>query len=449
MNEAALADDIIAALATPFGEGAIAVVRLSGAGVDELATRVLRARRPVAQWPDRVGVLATVVGRDGAEVDEVLATLFRAPASYTGETVLEISGHGGVLVAQRVLQTVLAAGARLAGPGEFTQRAFLNGKLDLTQAEAVMDLIQARTGVAMAAAKQQLDGALGRETLALRQELIGVTAELEAYIDFPDEDIDPDTGAAFERRLREVLDSIENLLATAERGRILREGLSTAIIGAPNVGKSSLLNYLSGEDRAIVSELPGTTRDTIESFINLRGVPLRLIDTAGLRESEDDLERLGMARSRVALESADLVLQVVDGSQPVTTPPLDDSRVLLVINKADLPEHDDWRGTAGVRVSCQQRTGVEDLAERVWRKVLGQGGGVGAALPAINARHQACLGRAREALATALAAFAGGVEAEFVAADLRTAATSIGEVTGKIDADEVLGEIFGRFCIGK
>ena len=447
-------EDTIAALATPFGEGAIAVVRVSGPGAVGLGGRVLRAARPGQDWQPRQAVRATVVTADGAGVDDVLATWFPAPASYTGEHVLEISGHGGVLVAQRVLAAVLAAGARPAEPGEFTQRAFLNGKLELTQAEAVMDLIQARSSLALAAAKQQLDGALGRETMDLRASLIEVTAQLEAYIDFPEEDIDPDTGASLTARIRAVLDRVGQLLATADRGRILREGLSTAIIGAPNVGKSSLLNYLCGEDRAIVSERPGTTRDTVETFINLRGVPLRLIDTAGLRESTDDIERLGMERSRAALAAADLVLWVVDGSRPAAEAGAapghaDHTNRLLVIHKSDLPRHDDWSGSDGVPVSSLRRTGVEQLAERVRQLALGSGAGIGSQLPAINARHQACLGRGRSALTAAVEAMEQGIEPEFVAADLRAAMTAIGEVTGRIDADEVLGEIFGRFCIGK
>lgn len=444
-------DDTIAALATPFGEGAIAVVRVSGPDVPAVAAAVLRASAPLSEWTPRQARRATVVAAEGAEIDDVLATWFPAPASYTGEQVLEISGHGGVLVARRVLQAVLAAGARPAGPGEFTQRAFLNGKLELTQAEAVMDLIQARTSLAMAAAKQQLDGALGRQTMELRAALIEVTAQLEAYIDFPEEDIDPETGAALAGRLRAVLERVRQLLATADRGRILREGLSTAIVGAPNVGKSSLLNYLCGEDRAIVSDRPGTTRDTIETFINLRGVPLRLIDTAGLRESADDIERLGMERSRAALAAADLVLWVVDGSLPAAeagAAPEHPSR-LLVVNKADLPSHPDWSGADGVRVSCLEGSGVDELSARVEQLALGGAQGVSAGLPAINARHQACLSRAGEALAAALDALEQGLEPEFVAADLRAAMAAIGEVTGRIDADEVLGEIFGRFCIGK
>ncbi len=442
-------DDVIAALATPFGEAAIAVVRLSGADVEPVAAKVLRSRLPMTQWPDRTAVLATVVDGSGAEIDEVLATLYRAPASYTGETVLEISGHGGVLVAQKVLEALFEAGARAARPGEFTQRAFMNGKLDLTQAEAVMDLIRARSGQAMEAARRQLGGALGRETMALRQQLIEVTAELEAYIDFPEEDIDAEAGQAMQARLREVQGRVGELLATADRGRILREGLSTAIVGEPNVGKSSLLNFLSGEDRAIVSERPGTTRDTVEGFINLRGVPLRLIDTAGLRESGDEIERLGMERSRRALEAADLVLLVVDGSCERREPLPEHEGMLLVLNKADRHRHESWEGVDGVWVSCLERTGVDELAERVWRLAMAGEGRASAALPAINARHQACLRRAREALDAALGALVDGLEIEFVAADLREAVAAIGEIAGKIEVDEVLGEIFGRFCIGK
>ena len=291
--------DTIAAISTPFGEGAIAVLRLSGPRAVEIAEAVFRgkAKPGAAARVQHFGAI-----HDGErKLDDVLLTVFPAPRSYTGEDVVEIAGHGGVLVARRVLELLLRGGARSAEPGEFTQRAYLNGKMDLTQAEAVMDLISAQTDLALRAATEQLEGRLGERIRALREALLETLAHVEAFIDFPDEDIDPDTGATLQGRIDAVRADIAALLASAGQGRILREGVRTVIYGAPNVGKSSLLNLLLGYERAIVSARPGTTRDVIEEVINLRGLPLRLTDTAGVRESDDEIERAGMERTRRAV----------------------------------------------------------------------------------------------------------------------------------------------------
>jgi tRNA modification GTPase len=305
--------DTIAAISTPFGEGAIAVLRLSGPGAVAIADASFRGKISPSAAPARVQHFGAI--HDGvAKLDDVLLTVFREPHSYTGEDIVEIACHGGVLVARRILELLLRQGARSALPGEFTQRAFLNGKMDLTQAEAVMDLISAQTDLALRAASEQLEGRLGERIRDLREALLGTLAHIEAYIDFPDEDIDPDTGAALQARLEAARADIDALLATADRGRILREGVRVVIYGEPNVGKSSLLNLLLGTERAIVSTRPGTTRDVIEETINLHGLPVRLVDTAGVRESEDEIERAGIERTRRAVERADLILHVVDAS---------------------------------------------------------------------------------------------------------------------------------------
>lgn len=385
-------------------------------------------------------------------VDDGLATFFEGPASYTGEDVIEFTGHGGVLVTRRVLEAVLAAGARLAEPGEFTQRAFLLGKLDLTQAEAVMDLISAQTDLALQAAREQLAGRLGASLRALREDVLGLLAHVEAYIDFPEEDIDPDTGAALLVRVGAARTAVDRLLATADQGRILREGVRTVIIGAPNVGKSSLLNRLLGFDRAIVSDIAGTTRDTLEEVINLRGLPLRLIDTAGLRESSDALEMAGIERSHAALRQAELVLEVADGTLPRDqfhpAAPTATSRA-LVLNKADLDEHPSWQDVDAVRVSCTTGKGIEALAETIENLLTGGATAWSADLVAINTRHQACLQRALNGLHAAHALLATTQPPELVAEELRAALQAIGEVVGLADPEELLGVIFGRFCIGK
>lgn len=453
--------DTIAAIATPPGEGAVALLRISGPESVPIASRV--CHRPggqsVAQAEPRRACRATVRDAGGGNLDEVLVTRFTAPASYTGEDVVEISGHGGPLVARRILEAIVAAGARVAGPGEFTQRAFLNGKLDLTQAEAVMDLIRAHSDLALRAANEQLAGGLGRRIEALRENLLNLVAHVEAYIDFPDEDITPETGAALLARLDEARAQVAVLLDTARPGRILREGVRTAIVGEPNVGKSSLLNALAGRDRAIVSALPGTTRDTIEEFVSVRGLALRLVDTAGLRESADPIEREGIERTHRELAGADLVLEVVDashapGSSASLPPPGDAEQVrLIVLNKMDLGVHPDWVARTDVpqiSVSCVTGEGIDRLGDEIAARVAG--GTLRSSsgeLAAINVRHRNCLARAGVSLERARETLLAGESPEFVAVDLRAALNAAGEVVGGADTEDILGRIFATFCLGK
>ena len=450
--------ETIAAVATPFGEGAIAMLRLSGPAALGIAGRVCRvARGGLAGLRARRLHRAHFLSPDGSVLDDVLVSVYRAPASYTGEDLVEITCHGGILVTRRVLDALLVAGARAAEPGEFTQRAFLNGKMDLTQAEAVMDLIGAQTDLALRAASEQLAGRLGQRVNGLREDLLSLVANVEAYIDFPDEDIDPDTGAALLARFDAVLAALDTLLATAGQGRILREGVRTVIYGEPNVGKSSLLNALVGHERAIVSEIPGTTRDTVEEFINLRGLPLRLVDTAGLRDTADPIENAGIARTRDTLARADLALRLVDASRPPL--PLADTLTvpgaateILVLNKIDLGIAPAWtaeKHLAAVRVSCRTGEGMDALATAVYERVTGGQLAWNPTAAAINARHQRCLARARESLSIARAALAAGTSPEFVALDLRGALDAVGEVVGGVDTEEILGKIFSTFCIGK
>lgn len=444
--------DTIAAVATPVGEGAVALVRVSGEEALDVAERVFRTRRPLSESPTRVQIRADARETGGASIDDGLLTIFRAPASYTGEDVVEFSGHGGPLVVRRVLEALVAAGARVAEPGEFTQRAFLAGKMDLTQAEAVMDLVRAQSDLALRAAREQLGGAIGRGIEALREALLDLVAHVEAYIDFPDEDITPDTGAAMLARLDAVRSRIDGLLDTARPGRLLREGVRTVIYGEPNVGKSSLLNALAGRDRAIVSATPGTTRDTIEEFLNVRGLPLRLVDTAGLRDSSDDIERAGIARTQRELTDADLALQVVDASQPRGPARAVPANVtLLVLNKSDLGLHPDWQGLPeALPVSCLAGTGLRALADAIYESVTkGDVRWSGGALAAINTRHRACLERAREALERARESMTVSESPEFVALDLRIALGAVGDVVGGTGTEDILGRIFATFCLGK
>lgn len=438
----------IAAISTAFGEGAIAVLRLSGPRAVEIADAVFRAKKRASELTPRLAYYGEIF--DGEEkLDSVLLTVFQAPASYTSEPMVEISSHGGIHVTRRILEALLRHGARAAEPGEFTQRAFLNGKLDLTQAEAVMDLIRAQTDLALRAANEQLEGRLGSRIQALREFLLELLAHIEAYIDFPDEDIAPDTGAAILGRIDALHADLVALLATAGQGKILREGVRTVICGEPNVGKSSLLNLLTGQDRAIVNARPGTTRDVLEEFIQLRDIPLHLVDTAGIREATDEVEREGIERARRQVEQADLVLEVVDASVPRTQDLTPTSNRIFVLNKSDLGEHESWRGVDGVRVSALRGEGVDALADAILARVLG-----GSAVKvdwsvAINARHQACLQRAQSFIEAARKAFTDRLSPEFIAEELRAALNAVGEVVGKVDTEDLLGVIFGRFCIGK
>ncbi|HAO97250.1 MAG: tRNA uridine-5-carboxymethylaminomethyl(34) synthesis GTPase MnmE [Roseibacillus sp.] len=445
-------NETIAAIATPFGPGAIALIRLSGEESLSVAGKALGM--DCEQQEARMVTRADVRSSTGEVIDDVLVTVFRRPCSYTGENLVEISCHGGVLVVQRVLDRLLECGARSAMAGEFSQRAFLNGKMDLTQAEAVMDVIGAQTDLALRAAQQQLGGKIGLETEEIRSLLLQIVAQIEAYIDFPDEDIAPQTGEALAGQLALAQKRIESLLATAQQGRILREGARVVIYGEPNVGKSSLLNILLGQERAIVSDTAGTTRDTVEEVLNLGGFPVRLIDTAGHRKTIDELERVGVERTLDKVAQADLVLEVVDASAPRRESMLRSEsknlRQLLVLNKCDLPRHDDWIGVGDlVEISCAEGWGLDRLISAIVGEFAHGDGTWGQDAVAVNVRHQSCLRRARGALEEAYGQLRGGVGPEFVAVDLRLALDAIGEVAGRVEAEELLGEIFGQFCIGK
>jgi len=448
--------DTIAAISTAFGEAAISVLRVSGPQAFGIAEKVFRGVAAVNELKPRYQHYGRIVDAADATIDSVLLCLFKGPASYTGEDVVEISGHGGILVTRRIYDLLLAQGARAAEAGEFTQRAFLNGKMDLTQAEAVMDLIHAQSELALKAASQQLEGRLGHEAEQLREDLIGLVAHLEAYIDFPEEDIDPDTGAAMVARMEGLVARLQALLDTADHGRILRSGARTVICGEPNVGKSSLLNLLTGVDRAIVSPQAGTTRDTIEEMLHIHGLPFRLVDTAGLREHTSDfIEATGMERTRKELERADVIIEVVDGSQEksaaqrVELPAGVEQKHLLVLNKADQGVHESWTTEIAIKLSCKTGEQLETLRLAMKDKVWSGAGASSAQLVAINARHQHCFMTAKDAMQRAAAAMQEGLAPEFVAVDVREALQAVGEVTGRVDVEEILGVIFSRFCIGK
>jgi tRNA modification GTPase len=440
----------IAAIASPVGVGAVSLVRISGPEAIRVADEATGGL--ASSLLPRTVRYCRVRETDGKILDDGLLTVFRAPHSYTGEDCVEFTGHGGILVTREVLGRFLAGGAIPAGPGEFTQRAFLNGKLDLTQAEGVMDLISAQTRLSLRAARSQLEGTLGKRTTEARDQLLETLAHLEAWIDFPEEDIDPQTGTQLRGRVVAVLEVVDSLLATADQGRVLREGVRTVIFGEPNVGKSSLLNRLLGFERAIVSDIAGTTRDTIEEIINLHGIPLRLVDTAGVREASDRIEAEGIQRTVRQIEAADLLLEIADASQPrpiEAVLPATLAKHLQVLNKTDLGEHPSWHGVEAVRLSCTLGEGFDGLSAAIRDSLHFSETDWGEHAVAINARHQASLQLARTSLLAALELLNDASDPELAAIDLREALDALGEIPGKVDTEDLLGVIFSSFCIGK
>jgi tRNA modification GTPase len=453
--------DTIAAISTPPGEGAIALVRVSGANAIQIADKIFRGKELPSRFASHVQHLGEIFSADDQLIDQAVLSIHRAPASYTGEDLVEISCHGGTLVSAKVLETCLRAGARAARPGEFTERAFLNGKMDLTQAEAVIDLIRARTDLALRSATEQLEGRLGDQIRKIRDELIALLAHINASIDFPEEGITPDQGEPLCARLDSVREEIAALLATAGRGRVLREGVRVVIYGATNAGKSSLLNRLLGYDRVIVSDTHGTTRDTIEETVNLDGVPIRLLDTAGLRASESELESEGISRTEKSLQLADLRLHIADHSVPkpahfdgraglpaVASAQAGEANEIVVLNKSDLPEAKDWKNFTALRISCLTGEGLPQLQKEILTRIRQQNLRPESAV-AITTRHRDCLRRALESCDLARAALGQGISAEYVAVDLDQALRAVGEVIGVVDVEQILDSVFSQFCIGK
>jgi tRNA modification GTPase len=454
-------DDTIAAIATPLGEGGLAVIRLSGPQALAIADNCFV---PVGKHSSKPSAAPTHtihyghVQRASRVVDEVMIAIMRAPRTLTREDIVEITCHGGLLPAKLVLDAVLENGARLAEPGEFTKRAFLNGRIDLTQAEAVADLIHSRTELALAAANEQLAGRLSQRINQLRDDLMRTLAHVEAHIDFPDEDIAPDTKDQLIKRLEHGIAFMDELLRTASEGQILRRGIRAAIVGRPNAGKSSLLNLLLGHNRAIVSPIPGTTRDTIEETANIRGLPVVFIDTAGLRESEDAIEIEGVRRSRESLARAELILHVLDASVPLT--PQDEhylseftaKKRIVVRNKVDLPQQLELTASPGssvVDVCCLDGRGLEDLKNAIKELVWAGEIRVEMLQVMINSRHQAALQRARTETSEAVEGLKTGQTLELPALNLRMAVNAVGEIVGKTTTEDLLDSIFSQFCIGK
>lgn len=460
-SSAFLSDDTIAAIATPIGEGGLSVIRISGpqaVAIAEIIFRQKKATPTTLSLADSHTIHYGFIYNGDQQIDEVLLAIMRAPRTFTREDVVEVSCHGGLLSTKLVLETILSAGARLAEPGEFTRRAFLNGRIDLAQAEAVADLIHSRTDLALSAANEQLAGTLSKRIEELRDAMMITLAHVEAHIDFPDEDIEPSTLQKLIQRLKDGRGFMEELLATADQGQVLRNGIRAAIVGRPNAGKSSLLNQLLGHDRAIVSEIAGTTRDTIEATANVRGIPVIFVDTAGLRETNDAIEKEGIRRSRESIDRAELVLHVIDRSAPLSDEDQEylnhsaHAHHLIILNKVDLPqalelpaEHQ----SKVVETSCAEGDGIEELRDAIQAHVWSGHTKEGNLGVAINARHQNALQRAHEATTRTIDCLEADMTLEIAAMDLRIAVGAVGEIVGKTTTDDLLDSIFTQFCLGK
>jgi len=458
--------DTIAAISTPMGEGAIAIVRLSGGEAIHTADKIFQSvngkkLKDMATHTIHYGHL--IEPETGQVVEEVMVSIMRAPKTFTKEDVIEINCHGGMVSANRVLQLVLKYGARLAEPGEFTKRAFLNGRIDLSQAEAVMDLIRAKTDRAMNLALGQIEGRLSKMIRKLRQELLETLAQVEVNIDYPEyDDVEEMTHKMLIENCSRVRGEIKSILQTAQQGKILREGLSTVIVGRPNVGKSSLLNSLVHENKAIVTDIPGTTRDVIEEYVNVRGVPLKLVDTAGIRETEDIVERIGVERSRQVLKEADLIILVLNYGEPLSQEDenlfkaVEGMDVIVMINKTDLPQKIDMErvkelaaGHKLVTASLLDAHGADVLEEAIAAMFFAGSLDTGDMTYVSNSRHVALLNQALQAVEEAIEAAKLGIPVDIVQIDVTRTWELLGEIIGESVQDDLINQLFSQFCLGK
>lgn len=467
-------EDTIAAVSTPVGEGGIGIVRMSGPSAVKIADRIFisRGRKKLSKFKSHTihyGYItksekrkAKSAKHDKEIIDEVLLTVMKAPKTYTKEDVVEINCHGGIVAVQKILEALVKNGARPASPGEFTKRAFLNGRIDLAQAEAVLDVIRSKTDAGLRASLNQLEGDLSREIKIIRGSIIETCAGIEGLIDFPEEDIGADTAGGWLRDIKSYKSNLEKLLSTYHDGAILKEGIVAVICGRPNVGKSSLLNLLLKKHKAIVTHIPGTTRDPVEETANVRGIPIRFVDTAGIRKERDIVEKEGIKRSHLYLSRADLVICVLDGSKKLKKEDrgilskVKDKSAIVVINKCDLKPkvraeevRKIMKNGDVLRVSCIDKIGIDKLEERIYNKVWSGKVHSSNEVMVNNIRHKDAIESAIEALSKAEEGITHNILPEFTASDIKRCANSLGEITGEVYTDDILNVIFSRFCIGK
>lgn len=456
-------DDTIAAISSAPGEGGIGIVRISGNDSLNILSKIFKGYKDrdikdLKSYTMRYGFIY-----DGdKKIDEVIVSFMEGPKTYTTENIVEIYCHGGPIPVRRTLETVLKSGARLAEPGEFTKRAFLNGRIDLSQAEAVIDMIRSKTEKSMDAALDQLQGALANELKKVKDSLIDIMAHIEATIDFPDEDIDNVLYESLIKECDNAIIDIDKLIKTADTGKILREGLNTVIVGRPNVGKSSLLNALINENRAIVTDIPGTTRDVIEEQLNIRGIPINLIDTAGIRETNDVVEKIGVEKTKEYFNKADIIIFMLDYSEEYTEEDeeifklIKDKKTIILINKVDLPEKLDRRkidkyrhGKTIIDVSIKDNKGIDLLKDEIYNFVYSGEVKYNQEILVTNIRHKNLLVKAKNSLINAKDTIVQRLPLDFVSIDIREALDSIGEITGETIQEDILNRIFSKFCIGK
>ncbi len=456
-------EDTIAAVATAYGEGGIGIIRISGEKALSILEDVFEFAGETSQIVNRRMTYGRIVDRENEQIiDEVLAVYMKGPKTYTAEDVVEINCHGSMVSLRKTLALVLRKGARLADPGEFTKRAFLNGRLDLSQAEAVIDIIKAKTDRSFDVAMSQLEGALSLRVTEIRQKLLDLLVDITVNIDYPDEDIEELTYDKIEENILLIGEMIEKLLSTADTGRMIREGIRVAIVGKPNVGKSSLMNSLLRETRAIVTEIPGTTRDTIEEAISIRNIPVYLVDTAGIRETSDEVERLGIERSKAAFNEADFIIFIMDGSSAISDEDreiasyLDGRNSVVLINKNDLERgftNDDVRELVTdpviIETSLINNEGIEEIENHIEKLVYGGELSQHDSTMVNNVRHIELLQQSRDSLRDAMDMTLAREALDFIEVDVRNAYELLGEITGETVSDDIINEVFARFCLGK
>ncbi len=447
-------EDTIVALATPPGIGAISVIRLSGSKSIEITDSIFSGKGKLSDAPTHTIHYGNIIDSDSEKIDDVLVSVFRNPNSYTGEDSIEISVHGSPIIAQKIIELLLQYDIRLAEPGEFTKRAFLNNRIDLAQAEAVADVINSRTEISLKGARNQLDGLLSQKVNELRSSLINASSFVELGLDFAEEDIEFVKNDELLERINFVQDEIDKLLGTYSFGRVVRDGVNVALVGQPNVGKSSLLNYILKESRAIVSRIPGTTRDVIREEVTIDGILFRLFDTAGIRYSNDEIEAEGISRSRQAVRDADIVIFIFDVEQQVDANLLHEiqsitakEKVIKVLNKIDILHNN--KITADAYISALTGEGMENLFIRLKEAALGNSAYSEKTAVVSNLRHYQCLQKARDYLMKAKNTIVNNLSGEFISVDLRNAENSLGEIIGVVTTDDILNNIFQKFCIGK
>ncbi|MDP4091932.1 MAG: tRNA uridine-5-carboxymethylaminomethyl(34) synthesis GTPase MnmE [Bacillota bacterium] len=455
--------DTIAAISTPQGTGGIGIIRISGSGAFEIAEQLFKGRKPFKEYkPNSINHGCLINPANSEIIDDVLVSKMKAPNTFTREDIVEINCHGGMTVLKKVLELVVKSGARPAEAGEFTKRAFLNGRIDLSQAEAVIDLINSKTEEGSKAAVSQLEGKLSKRLKSVRDKLLDLISHIEVTVDYPEHDIEEITGQEVYAAIKEIRNDLERLTEGYDKGRILREGLNAVIIGKPNVGKSSLLNELSGVNKAIVTDIPGTTRDIIEEFINIGGIPVRIIDTAGIRETSDLVEKIGVQRAEIEIDNADIVLMMIDASEVITAADreilkkVDAKKAIIILNKTDISDIErinqiktSLQGKIIIEMSIKEGTGLDRLETEI--KNLFVKGDIKANQEILltNVRHKVLIDSAVVSISEAVNAYQSGLPLDCITIDIRNSADYLGQITGESVSEDVMHRIFSRFCIGK